>query len=47
MSEETTYPMKMSAMIFMPRNIQKSHSKYITARKGLDIVVMPGKKIKL
>ena len=37
----------MSATMFMPRNIQKSQRRYITARKGLDIVVMPGKKRKL
>ena len=39
--------MKMSAMMFMPRNIQMSQSKYIIARAGLDIVVIPGSKIQL
>ena len=39
--------MKMSAMMFMPRNIQMSQSKYIIARPGLDIVVIPGSKIQL
>ena len=39
--------MKMSAMMFMPRNIQMSQSKYIIARAGLDIVVIPGSRIQL
>ena len=37
----------MSAMMFMPRNIQMSQSRYIIARAGLDIVVIPGSKIQL
>jgi len=42
-----TYSIKMSAMMFIPRNIQMSQNKYMTARKGLDNVVMPGRKTKL
>ena len=39
--------MKMSAMMFMPRNIQMSQSRYTIARAGLDIVETPGRKMKL
>ena len=42
-----TYSIKMSAMMFIPRNIQMSQNKYMTARKGRDNVVMPGRKTKL
>lgn len=39
--------MKMSAMMFIPRNIQISQSKYTIARAGLDIIETPGRKMKL
>ena len=45
--ELSTYSMNMSAMMFMPRNIQMSQKRYMTARKGRDIREIPGKKTKL
>ena len=39
--------MKMSAIMFMPRNIQKSQNKYMMARAARGITVIPGKKMKL
>lgn len=39
--------MKTSAIIFMPRNIQKRKSMYIIARTGVLIVVMPGRRAQL
>ena len=39
--------MKTSAMIFMPRNIQKRKIMYITASTGTLIVVIPGKRAQL
>ena len=39
--------MKMSAMMFMPRNIQMSQSRYTMASVGRDSVVIPGRKMKL
>ena len=35
--------MKMSAIIFMPKNIHISHSRYKMAKNGLGIIVMPGR----
>ena len=42
-----TYSMNISAMMFMPRNIQMSQKRYIIARKGRDIREIPGRKTKL
>ena len=39
--------MKMSAMMFIPRNIQKRVTRYKMARKGRLRVVMPGKRTQL
>ena len=39
--------MKMSAIMFIPRNIQISQSRYTIARAGLDIAETPGRKMKL
>jgi hypothetical protein len=39
--------MKMSAMMFIPRNIQKSQKRYMIASVGLDKVVIPGRRIQL
>ena len=43
----TTYSIKMSAMMFIPRNIQNSAIKYRIAKKARGIVVKPGRKTKL
>ena len=40
----TTYSMKMSATIFIPRNIQNKNIKYRIARKARGIVVIPGSR---
>ena len=42
-----TYSMKTSAMMFIPRNIQRSVTRYRMARNGRLRVVMPGSKIQL
>ena len=39
--------MKMSAIMFIPRNIQKSVTKYRIAKNGRLIVDKPGKRIPL
>ena len=46
-NQSVTYSMKISAIMFMPKNIQMSQNRYMTARNGRDIVVIPGKKTKL
>lgn len=42
-----TYFMKMSAIIFIPRNIQKRVTRYRMAKKGRDKVVIPGRRTQL
>ena len=42
-----TYAMKMSATMFMPRNIQMREARYIMASMTGDIVEIPGKSTQL
>lgn len=39
--------MKMSATMFMPRNIQKRVTRYMIASSGRERVVIPGSSTKL
>ena len=41
---DSTYFIKMSATMFIPRNIHSRKTKYKTARNGLLSVVIPGKR---
>ena len=44
---EVTYAMKISAIMFIPRNIQKSETQYKIASKARGIVDIPGSSAQL
>ena len=45
--QSSTYVMKMSATMFIPRNIQMRETRYIIASMTGDIVEIPGKSTQL